>query len=146
MQTRSRPSLTGTGAGMGVLRRAIAGGCTVSKPSSGSSRTCNDEARDAIHGARARTMVRRRSGSPSWEVFCGTQANQAGRAGGTCRDLDKTGGSGHGAPVSAGADFARRYASWIEHRRWAIVVGSLVFAALAIFGASQLQVFADFSY
>ena len=46
----------------------------------------------------------------------------------------------------AGADFARRYASWIERRRWAIIVGSLVVTALATFGAAQLRIFADFSY
>jgi predicted RND superfamily exporter protein len=48
--------------------------------------------------------------------------------------------------VKAGAEFARRYASWIERRRWAIIVGSLVFAAIATFAASQLRIFADFSY
>ncbi|HEX7837480.1 MAG TPA: MMPL family transporter [Kofleriaceae bacterium] len=48
--------------------------------------------------------------------------------------------------MTVGADLARRYASWIERHRWAIVVGSLAFAVLATFGASQLQVFADFSY
>jgi predicted RND superfamily exporter protein len=48
--------------------------------------------------------------------------------------------------VTAWASFARRYASWVERRRWGIVVGSFVFAALATFGASQLQIFADFSY
>jgi predicted RND superfamily exporter protein len=45
-----------------------------------------------------------------------------------------------------GAEFARRYASWIERRRWAIIVGSIVFAALATLAASQLRIFADFSY
>ena len=48
--------------------------------------------------------------------------------------------------MNAGADLARRYASWIERRRWAIIVGSIVFAVLAAFGASQLRIFADFSY
>jgi hypothetical protein len=48
--------------------------------------------------------------------------------------------------VQLGAEFARRYASWIERRRWAILIGSAVFAALATFGASQLRIFADFSY
>jgi predicted RND superfamily exporter protein len=48
--------------------------------------------------------------------------------------------------VSVRDDFARRYASWIERRRWAIIAGSLVFAALATFAATQLRVFADFSY
>jgi uncharacterized protein len=48
--------------------------------------------------------------------------------------------------VTDGAKLARRYASWIEHRRWAIIAGSLVFAALATFAASQLRIFADFSY
>lgn len=48
--------------------------------------------------------------------------------------------------MTAGAEFARRYASWIERRRWAIIAGSIVFAALATFAASQLRIFADFSY
>jgi predicted RND superfamily exporter protein len=48
--------------------------------------------------------------------------------------------------VKSGAAFARQYASWIERRRWAIVVGSMVFAAIAAVGASQLRIFADFSY
>ena len=48
--------------------------------------------------------------------------------------------------MTAGANFARRYASWIERRRWAIIVGSIVFAAVAAVGAAQLRVFADFSY
>jgi predicted RND superfamily exporter protein len=48
--------------------------------------------------------------------------------------------------VTAGAKLARRYASWIEHRRWAIIVSSLVFAVVAAFGASRLRVLADFSY
>jgi uncharacterized protein len=48
--------------------------------------------------------------------------------------------------VQAGAALARRYASWIERRRWAIIVGSIVFVAVATFVASQLRVFADFSY
>jgi uncharacterized protein len=62
------------------------------------------------------------------------------------RFLDKPGSPGHGAPVMTRADFARRYASWIERRRWAIIAGSIVFALLAAFGASRLHVFADFSY
>jgi uncharacterized protein len=60
--------------------------------------------------------------------------------------LDKAGRAGHGASVKLGAEFARRYASWIERRRWAIIIGSIVFAAAAAFGASRLQIFADFSY
>jgi predicted RND superfamily exporter protein len=48
--------------------------------------------------------------------------------------------------VTAGAHLARRYASWIERQRWAIIAGSIVFAALATFAASQLRIFADFSY
>jgi predicted RND superfamily exporter protein len=48
--------------------------------------------------------------------------------------------------VTVGADFARRYASWIDRRRWAIIVGSFVFAAVATLAASQLRIFADFSY
>jgi len=48
--------------------------------------------------------------------------------------------------VKVGAEFARRYASWIERRRWAIILGSIAFAAVATFGASRLQIFADFSY
>jgi predicted RND superfamily exporter protein len=60
--------------------------------------------------------------------------------------LDKAGCPGHGAPVTAGAKLARRYASWIEHRRWAIIAGSLVFAVVAAFGASRLRILADFSY
>jgi len=48
--------------------------------------------------------------------------------------------------VTAGADFARRYASWIERRRWTIIAASITFAAIATFAASQLRVFADFSY
>src|SRR5262249_49787395 len=106
-------------------RRAIAGWCTVSKPSVASSRTCNREAASATHCARGQYP-----GSFSRKV----------------RALDKPGSPGHGAPVTPGAKLARRYASWIEHRRWAIIAGSLVFAALAAFGASQLRIFADFSY
>jgi predicted RND superfamily exporter protein len=45
-----------------------------------------------------------------------------------------------------GAELARRYASWIERRRWTIIAVSVVFAALATFTASQLRIFADFSY
>jgi uncharacterized protein len=63
-----------------------------------------------------------------------------------CWDLDKPGGARHGAIVIVGTEFARRYASWIERRRWAIIVGSIVFAAIATFVASQLRIFADFSY
>ncbi|HMG52290.1 MAG TPA: MMPL family transporter [Kofleriaceae bacterium] len=48
--------------------------------------------------------------------------------------------------TARGADLARRYASWIERRRWAILTGSIAFAVLATFGAAQLRVFADFSY
>jgi hypothetical protein len=48
--------------------------------------------------------------------------------------------------TAAGANLARRYASWIEHRRWAILAGSLAFALVAAFGASRLRVLADFSY
>jgi uncharacterized protein len=48
--------------------------------------------------------------------------------------------------VKIDAELARRYASWIERRRWSIIVGSILFAALAAFGAAQLRVFADFSY
>jgi predicted RND superfamily exporter protein len=48
--------------------------------------------------------------------------------------------------VKIGAEFARRYASWIERRRWVIVIGSIAFAAVATFAASRLHVFADFSY
>jgi hypothetical protein len=48
--------------------------------------------------------------------------------------------------VQVGAEFARRYASWIERRRWAIIIGSIGFAAFATFAASQLRIFADFSY
>src|SRR5690348_1806991 len=60
--------------------------------------------------------------------------------------LDKPRLPGHGAAVMTRADFARRYASWIERRRWAIIAGSIGFALLAALGASRLQVFADFSY
>jgi predicted RND superfamily exporter protein len=60
--------------------------------------------------------------------------------------LDKASTPGHGAPVTVGAKLARRYASWIEHRRWAIIASSLVFAAVAAFGASRLRILADFSY
>ena len=45
-----------------------------------------------------------------------------------------------------GAAFARRYASWIERRRWAILIASILFAGLATFIASQLKLHADFSY
>jgi predicted RND superfamily exporter protein len=48
--------------------------------------------------------------------------------------------------VKLGGAFAGRYAAWIERRRWAIVVVSILFTALAGFGASKLSVFADFSY
>ena len=48
--------------------------------------------------------------------------------------------------MTAGPKLARRYASWIEHRRWAIIASSLVFAAVAAFGASRLRILADFSY
>ena len=48
--------------------------------------------------------------------------------------------------MTAGADFARRYASWIERRRWAIITISIVFSALATFGATQLKILPDFSY
>jgi predicted RND superfamily exporter protein len=48
--------------------------------------------------------------------------------------------------VQVGAEFARRYASWIERRRWAIIAGSIVFVVIATFAASQLRIFADFSY
>ena len=48
--------------------------------------------------------------------------------------------------MTAGAKLARRYASWIEHRRLTIIAGSLVFAALAALGASRLRIRADFSY
>ena len=41
---------------------------------------------------------------------------------------------------------ARRYASWIERRRWWIVTLSVLFAVGMGFIASRLQVFADFSY
>src|ERR1043166_10280118 len=92
MQTRSRPSWTGTGAGMGALRRAIAGWCTVAKPSVASSRTCNHEAVGGHHCALAQYAPA--AASPG------------------CRALDKTALLGHGAPVTAGAAFARRYASW----------------------------------
>src|SRR5215475_1645559 len=125
MQTRSRPSLTGTGVGRGALRRAIAGWCTVSKPSVASSRTCNREAVSATHCA--------------WGKYPGSFSRKI-------RVLDKPGSPGHGAHVTPGAKLARRYASWIEHRRSAIILGSLVFAALAGFAASKLRIFADFSY
>lgn len=46
----------------------------------------------------------------------------------------------------AGTDFARRYASWIERRRGSIIALSIAFAAVAAFGASRLEVFADFSH
>ena len=45
-----------------------------------------------------------------------------------------------------GTDVARRYASWIERRRRAIIVASVLFAALAAFGASKLPIFSDLSY
>ncbi len=45
-----------------------------------------------------------------------------------------------------GAQLARRYASWIERRRWLILVASIGIAALSTFAASQLKIFADFSY
>jgi predicted RND superfamily exporter protein len=61
-------------------------------------------------------------------------------------ELDKPGGPGHGALVTAGADFARRYASWIERRRWVIIATSIVFSALATFAASRLKILPDFSY
>src|SRR4051812_14510260 len=125
MQTRSRPSLTETGVGMGALRRAIAGWCTVSKPSVASSRTCNREAVSTTHCA---------------------QGQYAGSLSPPARVLDKASTPGHGAPVTVGAKLARRYASWIEHRRWAIIASSLVFAAVAAFGASRLRILADFSY
>jgi uncharacterized protein len=48
--------------------------------------------------------------------------------------------------VTRGAELARRYASWIERRRWGIIIGSVVFAALATVGAARLQIFADFSH
>jgi predicted RND superfamily exporter protein len=48
--------------------------------------------------------------------------------------------------VRLGAEFARQYASWIERRRWVIIVASIAFAAVATFDASRLRVFADFSY
>lgn len=48
--------------------------------------------------------------------------------------------------MKTGPEFARLYASWIEHRRWKIIAVSIVFAAIAIFGASRLRIFADFSY
>ncbi|HEX3479199.1 MAG TPA: MMPL family transporter [Kofleriaceae bacterium] len=48
--------------------------------------------------------------------------------------------------MTAGAKLARRYASWIEHRRRAIIAASLVFAAVAALGASRLRILADFSY
>jgi hypothetical protein len=48
--------------------------------------------------------------------------------------------------VTSGADLARRYASWIERRRWTIILGSIAFAVLATVTASQLRIFADFSY
>jgi uncharacterized protein len=48
--------------------------------------------------------------------------------------------------VKIGADVARRYASWIERRRWVIVIASIAFAAVATFGASRLHIFADFSH
>jgi predicted RND superfamily exporter protein len=48
--------------------------------------------------------------------------------------------------VKAGSEFARRYASWIERHRRAIIVASLVFAAIATLGASRLRIFSDLSY
>jgi len=48
--------------------------------------------------------------------------------------------------VKFGTDVARRYASWIERRRRAIIVASVLFAALAAFGASKLPIFSDLSY
>jgi predicted RND superfamily exporter protein len=48
--------------------------------------------------------------------------------------------------VKIGAEFARRYASWIDRRRWVIVIASIAFAAVATFTASRLRIFADFSY
>ncbi|HET9627498.1 MAG TPA: MMPL family transporter [Kofleriaceae bacterium] len=48
--------------------------------------------------------------------------------------------------MKLGGAFASRYAAWIERRRWAIVVGSILFAGLAGWGASKLEVFSDFSY
>jgi uncharacterized protein len=48
--------------------------------------------------------------------------------------------------VTSGAKLARRYASWIERRRWPIIVGSILFAAIATLGAFRLHVLADFSY
>jgi hypothetical protein len=48
--------------------------------------------------------------------------------------------------VKAGPEFARRYASWIERRRWWIILGSIAFAVVAGLTASRLTVFADFSY
>jgi predicted RND superfamily exporter protein len=48
--------------------------------------------------------------------------------------------------VKIDAGLAKRYASWIERHRWSIIVGSILFTALAAFGAAQLRVFADFSY
>lgn len=48
--------------------------------------------------------------------------------------------------MKRGAELARRYASWIEHRRGGIIISSLVLAALAALAASRLEIFADFSY
>ena len=48
--------------------------------------------------------------------------------------------------MKSGSEFARRYASWIERRRWAIVVGSIVFAIAAAFGASRLELLSDLSH
>jgi hypothetical protein len=48
--------------------------------------------------------------------------------------------------VTRGAELARRYAAWIERRRWPIIIASLVFAALATVAPSRLRIFADVSY
>ncbi|MBC7975640.1 MAG: MMPL family transporter, partial [Myxococcales bacterium] len=48
--------------------------------------------------------------------------------------------------MSKGVQLARRYASWIERRRWLILVASIGIAALSTFAASKLKIFADFSY
>ena len=48
--------------------------------------------------------------------------------------------------MTAGSEFARRYASWIERRRRAIIAASIAFAVVAGLGASRLHIFSDLSY
>ena len=43
-------------------------------------------------------------------------------------------------------ELVRRYAAWLERRRWAVVIGSVGFAIVCAIAASRLEVQADFSY